>query len=179
MSHNLTARFEEFLDQQSEHYNLSPSFLEQFRCELATDDYKFEAIAEISEIPFLRASLFWALQQLALAEEDASDLTLAFEESLANVLRHSYHKGEAKWLRFRLSRVENQISIELWDRGAGGRDPKLQERFASLVRDGRPPLQHRGGLGLYLMCRIMHELRYESSDTVNHLLMRKVCTTKE
>lgn len=166
-------RFLEFYQQQTQRYDLSEGFLRSFAYRFAQGESCFEAAPEIAEIPFLRGLTFWILREnLNVSEDIASNLILAFEEVVANVVRHSYEASDTKWLETRLYCEDALFKMELLDRGEGGRDPELLELLDSITKTGRPPLQRRGGLGLYLMKRIMDEMTYEPGET-NTLRMTK------
>ncbi|TNE43455.1 MAG: ATP-binding protein [Deltaproteobacteria bacterium] len=169
-------RYGAFLIQQLNQGKLNRAFLEQMLHHFSVHRYCFETVAERTDIHFMRATVVWVLQEwFDLANETVDDLILVYEEVVANVLRHSYQAHEAKWLRYCLIRDQRDLILTVVDRGAAGRNPALVERFASISREGRPPLQHRGGLGLYLMKRIMDEIEYHPGGPENIITMRKVC----
>ncbi len=169
-------RYGAFLIQQLNQGKLKREFLEQMLHHFSVHRFCFEAVAERTDIHFMRATVVWVLQEwFDLANETVDDLILVYEEVVANVLRHSYQAHEAKWLRYCLIREQHDLILTVVDRGAGGRNSALVERFASISREGRPPLQHRGGLGLYLMKRIMDEIDYRPGGSENIITMRKVC----
>lgn len=169
-------RYGSFLIQQLNQGKLTKPFLEQMLHSFSVHKYCFETVAERTDIQFLRATVVWVLREwFDLPEETVDDLILVYEEVVANVLRHSYQAHEAKWLRYCLVRDNHQLVLTVVDRGAGGRNPALPERFATISKEGRPPLQHRGGLGLYLMKRIMDSIEYVPGGSENVITMRKTC----
>ncbi len=169
-------RFGAFLVQQIDTHELSKSFLEQLRHDFSDGHYRFEAVAELKNMQFLRNVVSWiAMEFLSVEEQAASDMKLVFEEAASNIVRHSYQSEGAKWFGFSLYRDGDQVVFELCDRGVGGNNPELPAKWAEISKEGRPPLQHRGGLGLYLIARIMDELEYHPGGEINRLVMRKTC----
>lgn len=163
-----------FLVQHIDKFSLTPQFLEQFSHRFEGDLYQFETVAERSHIHFLRAVALWTLQdRYQLPEEIVDNLILVFEEVITNVLRHSYQEQDSKWVRFCFSREGNQLTLELLDRGEGGKNPEIPVKLASISKEGRPPLKHRGGLGLYLMRRIMDDIAYFPGGPLNLMVLKK------
>ena len=168
-------RFGAFLVQQIDTHGLSKSFLEQLSHDFSSGQYRYEAVAELNHMRFLRTVVYWtATEFLGVAEQTANDMMLVFEEAASNIVRHSYQPDDTKWFGFSLSRHGDQVVFELCDRGAGGNNPELPAKLAKISQDGRPPLQHRGGLGLYLIARMMDGMEYHPGN-VNRLVMKKVC----
>lgn len=163
-----------FLVQHVDKSGLPPEFLEQFSHHFTPGQYRFEGVAERTHVQFLRAVALWTLQdQFGLPEEITDPMILVFEEVVSNVLRHSYYSQDSKWLCFCLSREGNQIIVEVLDRGEGGRNPEIPAKLASISKEGRPPLKHRGGLGLYLMRRVMDEIEYLPGGPLNLMVLKK------
>ena len=153
-------------------YEPRKSFLDSFTYQFADNLFIFEGTPEIAEIPLLRGLIFWVLtEHLGVSTEVSSDLILAFEEAIANVVRHSYSQKDIKWLRTRIYR-DNELIIEIHDRGEVTHGDEFSKILEKITKEGRPPLKKRGGLGLYLMKRIMDELTYQSNE-INILRMIK------
>ena len=169
-------RFGAFLVQQIDAHSLPKPFLEQLRHEFSANRYHYEAVAELNHMQFLRTVVFWTVtEMLSVAEEPANDMMLVFEEAASNIVRHSYQPDDVKWFGFTLSREDDRIRFELRDRGEGGKNPELPAKLAQISKEGRPPLQHRGGLGLYLIARMMDEMEYHPGGEVNRWVMWKTC----
>lgn len=126
----------------------------------------FEARAE--ELEGIRQFMLSALWELSLPPKDQSALWLALEESVSNVIRHAYLYGEGR-LRITVRTANDYVEFSLYDRG---RRLEIQEGdrldLARLVETGR-----KGGLGLYLIEKIMDEVGYLSRGEENEFRMRK------
>lgn len=167
-------RYDAFLVQQIDAHNPPQPFLDNLRHDFSDGVFRYQAIAELSNMQFLRTVVFWTARELLSVEEQpANDMMLVFEEAASNVVRHSYQAGDAKWFGFSLAREGEQVRFELCDRGEGGKNPDIPARLAQISKEGRPPLQHRGGLGLYLIARMMDRMEYYPGGDVNRLVMWK------
>ena len=165
-------RFVKFFQEQATQYSLSEDFLNQFGY-CFNESMLFQAVSEITHIPMLRSIVFWSLREFNLEEEQASNVMLAFEEALANILRHSYLPHECKWIQFKISRTPSALHIEIWDRGSFGKNSLLAEMMEKIPKEGGPAFKQRGGMGLYLMHRLMSRIHYEPGGEKNFLQMTK------
>ena len=104
-------------------------------------------------------------RQAGFSEMERSEITLAVDEALSNVMKHSY-KGSPEgvvWLS--CAADDGCLEIELRDQGEAI-DPKHLEQ--------PPPDEIRvGGRGIFLMRSIMDEVRFERKGETNLVRLRK------
>lgn len=116
----------------------------------------------------LRRFMLSALWELSLSTKDQSALWLAVEEAATNVIRHAYLYAEGP-LRLSVRTARDYVEFSLYDRG---RRLEIKEGekldLSRLVETGR-----KGGLGLYLIEKIMDEVGYLSRGEENEFRMRK------
>ena len=165
--------FEEHLHEQLDRCKPSEPFHLSLLYAISDNHATLQAELSLSEIPLMRSLAFWIFRRLGLHEDLASDLILAYEEALANVLRHAYAGQDRGWCATSIALTQQQLTISLRDRGPAGCDPQLAERIAAITKEGRPPLRHRGGLGLYLIRRLMDQIHYTTQGGENTLVMQK------
>lgn len=124
--------------------------------------------AKSEELAPMRKFLLSALWELALPPKDQSALWLAVEEAATNIIRHAYLYGEGG-IRFTIRTGKDFVELSLYDTGRR-LEIKEGERLdlSRLVESGR-----RGGLGLYLIEKIMDEVGYLSRGDENEFRMRK------
>jgi len=99
----------------------------------------------------------------------ASSLNLALEEAVSNVVHHGYDDAAPHQIDVRVSVVEGMIRAEVVDDGRPF-DP----------REATPPdlaagIEERpiGGLGVWLIKRLMDEIEYQMVGGRNHLTLSK------
>ncbi|MEW6049831.1 MAG: SpoIIE family protein phosphatase [Candidatus Zixiibacteriota bacterium] len=103
-----------------------------------------------------------------MPQKDTASVLLALEEGATNIIRHAY-LYEKGLLRFRIVIYKRLIAFSLIDSGrsfepqGGGRVD-----LAKLVESGR-----KGGLGFYMIQKIMDSVEYISSGGYNELRMIK------
>lgn len=126
-----------------------------------TNDAKNLALVRQILGDFLGASAF--------PEMARNRIILAVDEAIANVVEHAY--GDQRGLiAIRLDLDDERLEVHIRDHGiefqpGEVKDPDIQEHIR---------LGLKGGLGLFLMRRVMDEVRYVSnSEYVNHLSLTK------
>jgi serine phosphatase RsbU (regulator of sigma subunit)/anti-sigma regulatory factor (Ser/Thr protein kinase) len=104
-----------------------------------------------------------------LARKDVQAVALAIEEGISNIIRHAYlyEKGN---IRIRIVFYKRRIIFSLIDNGRsfdpdGGQKLDLEK----LVDSGR-----KGGLGFYMINKIMDSVEYLSAPGYNELRMTKL-----
>jgi anti-anti-sigma factor len=127
-----------------------------------TFDASLEALAAISEFVVTEA------RAAGLDEHAVWEVQLAVDEAATNVIQHSYKQVKGS-LTVAVDCVDNEFLIQLNDRGKPFDPDNVPE--PDLVS----PLEERktGGLGLYLMRKLMDRVEFTFHDGENVLLMAK------
>tara|TARA_A100001234_G_scaffold2924_1_gene2362 strand:- start:1690 stop:2100 length:411 start_codon:yes stop_codon:yes gene_type:complete len=96
------------------------------------------------------------------------DVVLAIAEAAQNIVKHAY-SGEptGDTMRVEISFKENQLKIDLYDKGK----PAIPQNIKPRKIDDIKP----GGLGTFFIGQIMDEVTFKTSasDWVNHLILTK------
>lgn len=96
------------------------------------------------------------------------DVVLAIAEAAQNIVKHAY-SGEptGDTMRVEISFKENQLKIDLYDKGK----PAIPQNIKPRKIDDIKP----GGLGTFFIGQIMDEVIFKTSasDWVNHLILTK------
>lgn len=103
---------------------------------------------------------------LELPGEHEMPVTLALEEILSNVIRHS----GASDIAVRFTFEPEAFEFEVTDDG-----PAFNPLEQAPPLDTKAPLEARraGGMGVHIICQLASELRYEHREHRNRLLFRK------
>ena len=108
-------------------------------------------------------------QKLDLSVETSFNIHLALEEAITNVIMYAYPKDEEHELELTVYRSENELIFEIKDEGEEF-DPTLHpEADTTLSLEDRPV----GGLGIFLIRRIMQRVEYRREDGKNILTLVK------
>lgn len=106
---------------------------------------------------------------LALPEHFEAPVTLCVEEVLSNVIRHGCAPGQGCDIQVRYEILDGGIEVEVSD-NAPAFDP-----LSLPPPDLNAPIEQRkaGGLGVFLVRKIMDEVHYEYRNGRNHFVFRK------
>jgi len=103
------------------------------------------------------------------SDDDIEDISLALDEACTNVIRHSYRGQSIGAVQVEISIEPNKVTITLMDKGEEGQlfNPELltpvdKERYLESLS--------KGGLGVYLIKKIMDEVEYVVSPGVRNCL---------
>lgn len=107
--------------------------------------------------------------QQGVPPETVGDLNLALEEVVANVIMHAYPQGGAHEIRVDVTAEKDRVTAEVVDDGVGFDPLQWPEPNLALPLAQRPV----GGLGLFLIRRVMDELHYSREAGRNRLTMAK------
>ncbi len=113
---------------------------------------------------------FWTEHHLP--EDQEFPVALSLEEVLSNVIRHGSAPGEDAQIKIRFSfRAEHPggIEIEVSDQAQPFDPLSLPEPDITAPLEERPI----GGLGVFLVRKMMDDVSYHHADGRNHLVFRK------
>ena len=116
----------------------------------------------------IRSSVRNVLSESPLSQKAVNSVLLAIEEACTNVIRHAYLYGPGS-IRIRIRLHQDRVVFSIYDRGRkfdfGHSEVPDLDRY---VRTGR-----KGGLGLYLIRKMMDSVEYFARDGENELRMEK------
>jgi len=114
----------------------------------------------------VRAAVRGFLHVAGYKKSDSQMIVLAIDEAICNIIKYSYDNKYDEIIDLEMKEEQGQLYFMLRDYGKKG-DP---DSFASRkLEDVRP-----GGLGVFLMKKIMDDVSYDVSVNVGtELMMRK------
>lgn len=124
---------------------------------------------DLSEIDRANEALRELWVRWALPDEFEMPVTLCLEEVLSNVIRHGCQPGQECNIQVRYTLVAGGIEVEVSD------DAQAFDPLSLPPPDLTAPLERRkaGGLGVFLVRKMMDEVCYEYRGGRNHLILRK------
>jgi len=124
--------------------------------------------SDIAEIPQVSARLEELLRAHAFQDDDILDTQLAVEEAITNTIIHGYADRPGT-VTITLHASPGTVEIEIADEAIPF-NPLLREE-----PDTTLPIEERqiGGLGIFLIRRIMNDVSYEFRDGKNILTLVK------
>ena len=130
---------------------------------------KFRLHGNSEELAAVRSDLKELLLDWGLADKWIEDFILAVQETLTNVIRHAY-ENKGGTIEVLLRNGSDCVEIVVEDQG------KSFDR--SKVKEPELPPRKPGGMGLYLIKRLMDEVQYKSSGNKNEWCLVKYKSSK-
>ena len=132
---------------------------ETFHLEIPADENNLSEVRDFMADICVRAGF---------SKRETSNTKLAVDEACTNIIKHAYRKRGGE-IRIDVQAEQGRVEVNIFDRGepfdwSKVEDPDLEE----YVEIGK-----KGGLGIFLMNRLMDELDYSASSAGNRLYMAK------
>jgi serine/threonine-protein kinase RsbW len=124
---------------------------------------RFESLAIIAEFVRLEA------KAAGLSFKETFELETAVDEAVSNIIEHAYGGEGLGEIYCSCTQIEDGLQITLEDTGQPF-DPSCVP-----VPDLEARLKNRknNGLGYFLMCQLMDDVRFEFNDNKNRLILTK------
>jgi|SRR5574344_202 anti-sigma regulatory factor (Ser/Thr protein kinase) len=129
-----------------------------------------EIINKLDEMDNIAAFIEDVGESIGMSPSLVMSLNLALEEAIANVVMYAYPNEEGKHKIILNAVFENgELVFTLIDSGVPFDPTKAPEADITLSAQDRPI----GGLGIFLIRKIMNEISYQRVNNENHLIMKK------
>jgi len=124
--------------------------------------------ADINEIPRVSAALEQVMQVYSFSNEEILDTQLAVEEAVTNIIMHGY-EGRAGEIHITCHATRGIIEIQVEDNAPLFNPLSVPDPdFTADIQDRRI-----GGLGIFLIRRVMDDVVYRNDQGKNVLVLIK------
>ena len=124
--------------------------------------------AHESQLAGLKKTVEEICRQANLSSRDINNIILAVEEGATNIIRHAYLLSEGE-IRLKVAVFKHFIIFSLFDQGKSFQPPdKAKLDLKKMTETGR-----KGGLGFYLINKVMDRVEYFSLEGENELRLTK------
>jgi anti-sigma regulatory factor (Ser/Thr protein kinase) len=127
---------------------------------------KFAMPSDPRYLPVIRGAIGPLAAAIGWGESECRAITLALDEALANVIRHSYHNCADGVIELECRESVDGIEITLLDKGDA---PDRSKICAREIGCDQP-----GGLGTHIIKSVMDSVSYEESPEGNRFVARKL-----
>ncbi len=108
-------------------------------------------------------------KDLGLSDKEIGNIRLAVDEAYTNIIKHAYKNLPSKPVSIELGSTGDQLWISIKDEGESFdpstyNEPDLKERIKN---------KQRGGMGVYLIQKLMDNVQYKRSGRMNEIRMVK------
>jgi serine/threonine-protein kinase RsbW len=106
---------------------------------------------------------------IGLEQKTISHISLAVDEACTNIIKHAYNNSDKNEILIKINTSEKSFKITLIDTGEHF-NPEL---IAEPDIEASQKKKKGGGLGMFLMKKLMDEVKYNVSNNKNELLLIK------
>jgi serine/threonine-protein kinase RsbW len=124
--------------------------------------------AELRSIPQIKNMLERIMTSSGFSEHEVLEAQLALEEACTNIIMYAYPSGDGM-IYVSVEAADGVLKITIVDQGV----PFDTENHAAVLPTGRLEDRPVGGLGIYIIKRLMDEVSYERRDGKNILRLIK------
>ncbi len=125
---------------------------------------------EISEISRLEGFIEEIGEELDLPLPLVMSLNLVLEEAVSNTILYAYPNKMGDEISIRAKKEDDVLMFVITDAGAEFDPTSVKEADVSLALEDRPI----GGLGIYLIKKIMNEVEYQRVEGNNVFTLKKI-----
>jgi anti-sigma regulatory factor (Ser/Thr protein kinase) len=134
--------------------------------------FELEVEAELKSLPVISDFITEAMERLEVDSSTIFKVQLAVEEACTNIIQHGY-SGRKGTIKILCKLVESDFTVTIRDRGNPFDPRSVPPPDLGTALDKRKV----GGLGIYLMRKLMDEISYSfDAANGNQLTMRKRLT---
>lgn len=134
-----------------------------------TSPYIIEIPASTVHLGQVRSEVGRLASGFGFSEKDVQEIQLAVDEACTNVIKHAYKNDDSHSLNVVISGERDTFSITINHSGIPFDESKYHE---PVIRD-QIKQRKKGGVGVYLIKKLMDHVEYHSSDNHNEILMLK------
>lgn len=100
---------------------------------------------------------------------EVEDIRLAVDEAMTNVIKHAYQHDSSKRIIIQLGVEDDHFQVRITDSGRSFnfdtyKEPDIEERIRQ---------RKKGGVGVYLIRRLMDKVEYKKVRSRNEITMTK------
>ena len=124
---------------------------------------------KLEEIDKVAAFIEEIGEELSIAAPVVASINLAIEEAIVNVISYAYPKTEENKINLSAEVKNGELIFVLTDKGVAFDPTQAAEADITKSAEERPI----GGLGIFLIRKIMGEVSYQRINNENQLKMKK------
>ncbi|MFN1835823.1 ATP-binding protein [Balneola sp. MJW-20] len=126
-------------------------------------DASTEHLAQVRDFVAAHAS------EMGLSGKDISDIRLAVDEAYTNIIKHAYRNQSSNPVEIEIGHNSTELWISLIDQGDSFNPSEYKEPdILQRIKDKK-----RGGMGVYLIRKLMDNVQYNTKGKTNEIRMVK------
>lgn len=135
----------------------------------STTTYSISVQASTEHLAKVRDFVAKHASEYGFKKQDVADIRLAVDEAYTNIIKHAYKNDQHKSVDIELGYDRNKFWVSLLDTGdafdpANYSEPDVRRKIKE---------KKRGGVGVYLIRKLMDDVKYHTDGPVNEIRMTK------
>lgn len=157
-----------FMEKEAKKLGISASEIQKIEVQTAAN-MRFTFPSHTSQLELIRRVTRQVASSLSFSEEALDDIGLAIDEACTNVVSHSYTTENRGLITVDFELDQSKLVILLTDKGEKGQvfNP---ECLSPVDKEAYLRTLQKGGLGVYLIKKIMDEVEYTVSPGIKNCL---------
>ncbi|MBK8205862.1 MAG: ATP-binding protein [Planctomycetes bacterium] len=136
---------------------------------------RLEVVAHTRNLAIVREFLHSAIKRSRLPQRDVNKVVLAVDEAVANTIQHGYEGRVDGTVEVLIDADEQRFTVRIRDNGISYDAAKGSEAKANIDMQAHITAGSKRGLGLFIMRKVMDEVRYTSREgDMNELTLVKL-----
>ena len=107
--------------------------------------------------------------KVGLSEKTIAHISLAVDEACTNIIKHAYGNDLSNKIKVKIETSNNQFTVIITDNGKHFDPNTIPEPNIEKIQK----MKKGGGLGMFLMKKLMDEVHYNSKINGNELILIK------
>ncbi len=134
-----------------------------------TTTYSISVQASTKHLAKVRGFVAKHAEEFGFNNQDVADIRLAVDEAYTNIIKHAYNNDEHKTVDIELGYNSSKFWVSLLDTGDAF-DPTMYSKpnVRKKIKEKK-----RGGVGVYLIKKLMDDVEYHTKGSVNEIRMTK------
>lgn len=134
-----------------------------------TSDHILTVNASTENLSVVRDFVALEASKHGFGDTDIHNIRLAVDEAFTNIVKHAYNYDESKKISLKTGMSDSQFWISISDKGqpydpTEYAEPNIRQR----IKEGK-----RGGVGVYLIKKLMDNVEYTTIGNTNEIRMIK------
>ena len=120
-------------------------------------------------LSLVRSFIEYHGRELELGNKEIAHISLAVDEACTNIIKHAYNYSKNGKIKINIDKKKDKLSVRLTDKGSHF-DPSI---IPEPNIEKSQKMKKGGGLGMFLMKKIMDEVEYNAKGKGNELILIK------
>lgn len=125
--------------------------------------------SDLKYLDLARHFILKIVTALNLTPSDGNKIVLATDEALSNVIEHAYEFDKNGCIDINVDVSPQKFQVHIINGGKDFKSDRIKNKdIVNYIKQGK-----KRGLGIFLMRRVMDEVKYSSKNSQNHLTLIK------